>query len=998
MFKKDEELRLCVDYHELNKFTIKNRHRLPLISETLNQLSDSKVFTKMNLKDLYHRLRIRKNDEWKTAFRTRYDHFEYMIMSFDLVNVSATFQTYINRALTEYVNVFCVVYLNDILVYSETSKLHWNHVRKILKRLRKFQLFVNLKKCDFSTNRVKFLDFIISVNEIAMNQSRVTAIAQWSSSKTYREIQVFLNFVNFYRWFIERYSQVASSMTDLLKDSKNEKKSDSFDWSVKTQMTFDQLLVIFTSTSILIHFDFKNRSRVKTDASEYAVANIFSQLSKEAQWHSVAFWSRKMISVEQVYETHVQELLVIVIVFKHWCHYFEDSLYSIEILIDHNNLWEFMNVKVLNDRQVRWVMRLASFDFSITHRSGKINLADASSRRSDYKSVNKIVSKLLSTLQRKLTVLSAVLHDNLHLDLDVIRVNADRMSVDLKRIKTSLFVIEFLKSSDDETSTQSVRSVALTLNSAAEVTDCKQYISREVVMSLTTHETIYDSHSKSTIELISDLQRGNAFVKDKRKALETIDKQKKVVNKSSSWMFDFRDLLRYNELLYVSEEESLRAELVKRHHDDILASHFEVEKTIELIERKYYWKGISQSIKNYVSTCDICQRVKTSRHCSYEEMQALSHSRGSWQKVTMNFIIELSPSKRKDVVYDTILVIVDRYTKMTRYLPTNKTITAERLADLFFEEIIYRFNTSIEIVTDWDFVFTSAYWSELCYCMKVKRRLSIAFHPQTDGQTERQNQTLEHYLRVFCNNEQDNWANSLPLAEFVYQTSFHASTRCGSFYAGYDYNPSIHYDVEDDFRKEEVPAAKDKVKKIDNMREALTQRWQGVVEAQAKHYNQKHKPQHFNVDDLVVLSAKNLRQKRPSKKLSHRYIEPFQVQNIVEKQAYRLTLPDTYRIHSVFHVFLLEPYHRRADNSSISELHLLELIDNDEQYEVEEILNRKKFKEDIFYKVKWLEWSEEYNQWLFLADVEEASELRQAYENFVLQKSVRKRRRKSKMH
>jgi len=427
-------------------------------------------------------------------------------------------------------------------------------------------------------------------------------------------------------------------------------------------------------------------------------------------------------------------------------------------------------------------------------------------------------------------------------------------------------------------------------------------------------------------------------------------------------MFDSRGLLRYNGLLYVPEEESLRAELVKRHHDDILAGHFEVEKTTELIERKYYWKGISQSIKDYVSICDICQRVKTPRHRPYEEMQALPHPRGSWQKVTMDFITGLPPSKRKGVVYDSILVVVDRYTKMTRYLPTNKTITAERLADLFFEEIIYRFGTPIGIVTDRGSVFTSAYWSELCYCMKVKRRLSTAFHPQTDEQTERQNQTLEHYLRVYCNDEQDNWANLLPLAEFVYQTSSHASTRCSPFYAGYGYNPSIHYDVEDDFRKGEVPAAKDRVKEIDNMREALAQRWQGVVEAQAKHYNQKHKPQHFNVGDLVVLSAKNLRQKRPSKKLSHRYIEPFRVQDIVGKQAYRLTLPDTYRIHPVFHVSLLEPYHRRADDSSIPELPLPELIDNDEQYEVEEILNRKKSKGDIFYKVKWLEWPEEYNQ------------------------------------
>ncbi len=178
-------------------------------------------------------------------------------------------------------------------------------------------------------------------------------------------------------------------------------------------------------------------------------------------------------------------------------------------------------------------MRLASFDFSITHRPGKTNPADAPSRRPDYKSVNKIVSELLPTLQRKLTVLSAVLHDNLHLDLDVIRAEADRMSAGLKRIRTPLFEIEPSKSSDDETPTQSIRSVALALNPAAEVIGCKQYISREVVMGLTTHETTYDPHSKPTLELISDLQRGDAFVKDKRKALETIGKRKGAVGKPS---------------------------------------------------------------------------------------------------------------------------------------------------------------------------------------------------------------------------------------------------------------------------------------------------------------------------------------------------------------------------------------------------------------------------------------------------------------------------------
>ena len=120
VLKKNNGLRLYVDYRELNKVTIKNRHPLSLISETLDRLNEVKRFTKLNLKDAYHRIRIRKGDEWKTAFRTRYDHFEYLIMSFDLINASTTFQTYINKSLTSLINNFCVVYLNDILIYSSS--------------------------------------------------------------------------------------------------------------------------------------------------------------------------------------------------------------------------------------------------------------------------------------------------------------------------------------------------------------------------------------------------------------------------------------------------------------------------------------------------------------------------------------------------------------------------------------------------------------------------------------------------------------------------------------------------------------------------------------------------------------------------------------------------------------------------------------------------------------------------------------------------------------
>ena len=169
-------MRLCVDYRELNKVTIKNRYSLPLINETLNRLNKVKRFTKLNLKDAYYRIRIRKGDEWKTAFRTRYDHFKYLIMLFDLINASATFQTYINKSLTDLINNFCVVYLNNILIYSSSQEEHLNHIKQVLERLRRFSLYTSLKKCKFFITEVEFLDFIIFIDNVAMNKRRVKAI------------------------------------------------------------------------------------------------------------------------------------------------------------------------------------------------------------------------------------------------------------------------------------------------------------------------------------------------------------------------------------------------------------------------------------------------------------------------------------------------------------------------------------------------------------------------------------------------------------------------------------------------------------------------------------------------------------------------------------------------------------------------------------------------------------------------------------------------------
>ncbi len=185
ILKKNDSLHLCMNYWNLNKITVKNHHLLSFISETLNRLSKVKQFIKLNLKNVYHHLRIQREDEWKMTFCTHYDDFKYMIMSFDLINTSVIFQTYINKILTELLNDFYVVYLNDILIFFVENTNHVDHMKQILERLRKFKLYASLKKCEFFITKVNFLEFVVLTKNVSMNLSKVNIIKTWFRLKIY---------------------------------------------------------------------------------------------------------------------------------------------------------------------------------------------------------------------------------------------------------------------------------------------------------------------------------------------------------------------------------------------------------------------------------------------------------------------------------------------------------------------------------------------------------------------------------------------------------------------------------------------------------------------------------------------------------------------------------------------------------------------------------------------------------------------------------------------
>ncbi len=373
-------LRLCVDYRGLNRVTIMNRFPLPLMKELQDRTNKAKIFSKIDLKNGYNLIRIKKGDEWKTAFRTRYGHYEYLVMPFGLANAPATFQNMIHDILRDLLDRGVIAYLDDILIYSETEEEHEALVAEVLSRLEKHSLAAAIDKCEFHKSTIDFLGYVVTDEGLKMADDKVQSIHDWKSPRCVKDVQVFIGFANFYRRFIAKFSGVCRPITDTLKGGGKD-----FKWTRECELAFRRLKALFTSAPILRHFDSSLPIQLETDASDFAIGSVLSQ-PHDGRWHPVAFFSRKMDSAERNYEIHDKEMLAIVCSFKEWRRYLEGAAHQINIFTDHKNLEYFMTTKILNRRQARWAQELAAYDFKIVYRKGTSNgKADALSRRPEYR-------------------------------------------------------------------------------------------------------------------------------------------------------------------------------------------------------------------------------------------------------------------------------------------------------------------------------------------------------------------------------------------------------------------------------------------------------------------------------------------------------------------------------------------------------------------------------------------------------------------------------------
>lgn len=956
--KANGSLRLCVDYRGLNKVSVKNRYPLPLISEILDRLAGSKIFSKLDIQDAYYRIRIKEGDEWKTAFRTRYGHYEYTVMPFGLTNAPATFQNYIHTALHDVLDVFAIAYLDDILIFSADRASHTDHLHQVLERLRKAGLYAKPSKCTFYQDRVEFLGFVISQRGISMDPRRVIDIASWELPKTYRDIQVFLGFCNFYRRFIRNYSRIALPLTALLKGSKNGRKPGQVNLNLRERVAFRRLIAAFQSAPLLRHFDPSKPIRLETDASDGAMAGILSQPDEGGIWHPVAFWSRKFTGAETLYGTPDQELFAIVYSFKHWRHYLEGSMHPIEVFSDHSNLQAFMRQPKLNGRQARWCLALTPFDFAIKHRAGKSNPADGPSRRwlPEEHEVD-----LVSPISRRMA------SEPQTTDHRTVKVQSQSLTV--KEITSHIPCFEETEGQDE----------SIGIIDWEELGRVRLVPRAQVQLACASEQAYLAEAGTDLKELVGQLQDEDPETQRRKTAVQSSTPGFK------GWSIGPEGLLRFKERIYIPAGSNLRTTLLSIHHDDPLAGHFGRIRTLELMKRKYHWPNLNRDVAEYVQDCQVCQGITAKRHKPYGELHPLPIPSRPFIELSMDFVTGLPPTLHDSKLVDAILVIVDRFTKWSLFFPVSSTITAGELAELFHNSVELRFGPPEGIISDRGSLFTSKFWSNLCYLSRVRLRLSTAFHPQTDGQTERVNQILEHYLRCFTAENQALWPTLLKSAEFACNNAVNATTRLSPFQTLLGYSPDFRQRFEGETSFGEVPAASARIEKLEALRQRLQEHWRKATETMAKHYNKAHKPMQFKKGDLVGLSTKNLKLKG-SKKLAPRFIGPFRVLQAISEQAYRLSLPQQYdRIHNVFHVSLLEPW-RKPSRKDDESLPMPELQDEDE-YEVEEVRDEKLIEGETHFLVKWKGWPSEYNQWVSQEDMANATEAIQSY---------RKRRNKEK--
>lgn len=813
--KKDGSLRLCIDYRDLNKVTIKNKYPLPRIDDLFDQLRGAGIFSKIDLRSGYHQLQIGEKDIPKTAFRTRYGHYEFTVMPFGLTNAPAMFMDLMNRVFREYLDKFVVVFIDDILIYSKNKEEHEEHLRSVLSTLRENQLYAKFSKCEFWMEEVAFLGHIVSKKGISVDPSKITAVSEWPKPRNVTDIRSFLGLAGYYRRFVKDFSRVAKPMTSLMK------KDTKFIWTEECEKAFKKLKELLTTAPILTLPEENAELEVYSDASKNGLGCVLMQNRKV-----IAYASRQLKPYEVNYPTHDLELAAIVFALKIWRHY----LYGVKVKLytDHKSLKYLYTQKDLNMRQRRWLELVNDYDIEILYHEGKANVvADALSRKSSHS---------LSTL-----------------------VLPEKLCDEFRKLN-----IEVVGSSGVEACLNAI-SIQSELN-----------------------------------EEILKAQEGN----------EEMEKIKKLIEEKKTKEFSIHDdgSVRFNGRWCIpSSCTELKEKVMKEGHNTTYSIHPGGDKLYKDLKLMFWWNNMKREVAEFVARCLTCQKVKSEHKRPQGTIQPLPVPEWKWDDIAMDFVVGL-PKTAKG--FTKVWVIVDRLTKVAKFVPMKDNWSMEQCGKVYVDQVVRHHGVPSTIVSDRDSRFLSHFWEALQKAFGTDVLKSTAFHPATDGQSERTIQTLEDMLRACALDYPKTWDEMLALIEFSYNNSYHSSIKMAPFEALYGRkcrSPLCWNDI-----SETVTLGPQMIEDTVNQVRYIREKMRAAQDRQKAYADQNRRDSEYQVGEKVLLKVspmKGVMRFGQKGKLSPKFIGPYDIIERIGRLAYRLDLPNNLgKVHNVFHVSQLKRY------------------------------------------------------------------------------------------
>ena len=784
--KKDGSFRLCIDYRALNKITQKDKYPLPRIDELLDNMSGAQWFSKIDLQQGYHQIRVKKEHVPRTAFQTRYGSFQFKVLPFGLCNAPATFQRTMNNLLAP-CREFAEVYIDDIIIHSRTLEEHVQHVREVLTLLRHEKLYAKMKKCAFGLREVEFCGFLVTAEGIRSHPDKLKSIREWPMPQNVADARAFFGLAGFYQRFVKNFANIAHPISSLFK------KTAKWSWQDEQKRAFANLKDALMESTTLSYPDLNKEFVLHVDASADALGATLSQENHAGHLRLITCTSRKFNPAERNYPTHEREMLALVHALKKWKHYLLGA--RVKAFTDNVALKYWQTAQNLSPRQIRWLAYIAMFDIEIAHLPGKENTAaDALSR---------LACPMVATRDVDWT-------DNYKADPKIANIYYDE---------------------------------------------------------------------KGTLLLPNAFRQGRIWDADR----------------------------------IVVPRDKIR-EVIAQCHNSIVSGHWGPRKTYDLVARKYSFPHAKTFVTEFCRACPTCQHVKADRRGEQGLFRPLQLPTRKWQSICMDWVVGLPEVTRNGRVYNAILTVTDRATRMCHLIPTVKSENAQETAQLLLQNVVRLHGLPRSIISDRDSRLTGEWWQELCRLLDTRHYPSTAYHPQTNGLAERTNQTMKQLLRT-ATFQGSSWFDVLPHAEMAMNNAPILNTDFSAYYLNYGYHPCLEADLFSFHAPQH-----DQVEPVDEFLSRIHTDWTHAYnlmldqqdDLRMRENAHRHHATLLPGDQVLVnLRKHETASLHPRGPLAPHFTGPFKVLRAISENAFQIELPEKLKrakVHDVFNVNHLKLY------------------------------------------------------------------------------------------